>query len=971
MPDRTVTARLVADIGRYKGPLVDATNVTRDLAKEVNRTGALAKQKATEQAEAARQQEQAHQRQLAAAERLGRGMLIAGAGIAAGIGLATKAAIDWETAWAGVIKTVDGTEQQLAGLEDELREMARELPQSHAEIAAVAEAAGQLGVATEDVAGFTRVMLDLGTATNLSANEAAVALAQLMNIMGTSSGDVDNLGAAIVDLGNNSATTEADIVAMAQRIAGAGATIGLSEADVLGFSAALASVGIRAEAGGSAISRAMIEIEGEVRSGGDQLETLAEVAGMSASEFQQAYERDAARAIATFIAGLGRMQASGEDVFAVLEDLGFSEIRLRDALLRLASSGDLVNRSLDTAADAWEENLALAEEAERRYGTTAAQLQIARNRINDFAIDMGQVFLPAIGSAVSTIGSFIEILGEVPGPVKTVIGVLAAAGAAIGLLGGAALLAVPKIVAFKASLDTLATSGGAVGAMARGLRGTLAAIPWGPLGIALTAATIGITAYATAQANARAKVKELSQTLDEQTGAVTHNTRVWVANELANRKATGLLTVNSRQNRDFVDNLERANVSMETAVDAVLGNAAALAELNTQLEEAKRREEELSGGLKLAGTASREAFDAAKNRRRAIEEIIEVIEDESDSVDKATKIQQLLAEGAGEAADETGGLASGLDKVGGAAGNAASEVESLNEAFDELFGIQMDIDRATIAYHQGLQDLIDTLDEGERSLAETTQAGRDNRSAVLDQVDAIGDLRQANIDNGMAIDEANELYQEQLDAIEDALIERGFEEESVRDLIDAYRNMPASAITDVRAEGVETAIERVRRLREEVARLTGKTIRIGVTGGGIGAGSGVFERHGGIVAAQQGLITRSPTVLFGERGTGMEAFIPRDGISADRGLTLADTAARWHGGRVVAGDGAVLGGPFQWHGARPITLAAAEAGDTAATGRGSRFGSTVVEHQEVNVRAFSDRFSLRQVMDDLAFHGVT
>src|SRR5690606_5000345 len=190
-------------------------------------------------------------------QQLGTGLTVAGAAIAGGLGLATKAAVDWETAWAGVVKTVDGSEAQLAALEEDLRSMTAVLPASHAEIAAVAEAAGQLGIAVDDVADFTRTMIDMGEATNLTAEEAAVAIAQMANIMGTSVSDVDRLGAAVVDLGNSSATTEADIVSMAQRIAGAGATIGLSEADVLGFSAALASVGVNAEAGGSAISRAM------------------------------------------------------------------------------------------------------------------------------------------------------------------------------------------------------------------------------------------------------------------------------------------------------------------------------------------------------------------------------------------------------------------------------------------------------------------------------------------------------------------------------------------------------------------------------------------------------------------------------------------------------------------------------------------------------------------------------------------
>jgi hypothetical protein len=65
--------------------------------------------------------------------------------VAAGA-FAVKAASDWESAWAGVTKTVDGTAAQMAELEAGLRDMAKELPATHQEIAAVAEAAGALGL---------------------------------------------------------------------------------------------------------------------------------------------------------------------------------------------------------------------------------------------------------------------------------------------------------------------------------------------------------------------------------------------------------------------------------------------------------------------------------------------------------------------------------------------------------------------------------------------------------------------------------------------------------------------------------------------------------------------------------------------------------------------------------------------------------------------------------------------------------
>src|SRR5699024_2946994 len=101
-----------------------------------------------------------------------------GAGMLGGAALAAKAAMDWESAWAGVRKTVDGTHEETAAREQGLRDMAKALLASHQESAAVADAAGQLGIATPNIESFIRRMIDLRESSNLSAEEAATALAR-------------------------------------------------------------------------------------------------------------------------------------------------------------------------------------------------------------------------------------------------------------------------------------------------------------------------------------------------------------------------------------------------------------------------------------------------------------------------------------------------------------------------------------------------------------------------------------------------------------------------------------------------------------------------------------------------------------------------------------------------------------------------------------------------------------------------
>src|SRR5690606_40694859 len=92
-----------------------------------------------------------------------------------------------------VTKTVDGTASEMAVLEGQLRQLATELPATHGEIAAVAEAAGQLGISRENIVSFTRTMIDLGETTNLTAEEAATAMARMANIMQTPQAEIERL----------------------------------------------------------------------------------------------------------------------------------------------------------------------------------------------------------------------------------------------------------------------------------------------------------------------------------------------------------------------------------------------------------------------------------------------------------------------------------------------------------------------------------------------------------------------------------------------------------------------------------------------------------------------------------------------------------------------------------------------------------------------------------------------------------
>lgn len=325
---------------------------------------------------------------------------VAGA-VAAGAVAAGKAAIDFESAFAGVQKTVEETDTtSYEDLSKGIRNLAKTTPAAATEIAEVAAAAGQLGIKADDVLSFSKTMIDLGESTNLTSDEAATSIAKLFNITGTSMNQVSNFGATLVALGNNAATTESDILAMTMRLAGSGKLIGLTEQQTLALATSLSSVGIEAEAGGTAMSNTMTMIDKAVATNSEELAIWAKTAGMSAKEFSAAWKSDAYGSLQQVMLGMAKTTSEGGNLNVLLEELGINGIRQGDTLKRLANATSLMGDMTNLANKSWEENAALSKEANTRYATTAARIQILRNKMNDVAITVGTAMLPVINKII-------------------------------------------------------------------------------------------------------------------------------------------------------------------------------------------------------------------------------------------------------------------------------------------------------------------------------------------------------------------------------------------------------------------------------------------------------------------------------------------------------------------------------------------------------------------------------------------
>ena len=317
------------------------------------------------------------------------------------------AAMSFEDSFTGVRKTVDATEEEFQILAQGMRDLSKELPIAVEEINRIGEVAGQLGISKSGLVDFTETVAKLAATTTMSSESAAFSLARLASIAKLPESAFKMIGGVIVELGNNFATTEGMMTNLAMRIVGTGRVVGMSVPDIFALSAAISQVGVRAELGGTAMSRFLVAVSMAARTGGAELNTIARVAGMTANQFKDAFEDDAALAVAAFLKGLNQMKEDGEDVFAIMEKLGLNAVRVRDVLLRSSQAAPEFFKAIDLARaqeDLSDAENALEVEFQKRVETATSRVVLMNNAINDLRISLGEAFLPAVKNVADVIG---------------------------------------------------------------------------------------------------------------------------------------------------------------------------------------------------------------------------------------------------------------------------------------------------------------------------------------------------------------------------------------------------------------------------------------------------------------------------------------------------------------------------------------------------------------------------------------
>jgi TP901 family phage tail tape measure protein len=414
-----------------------------------------------------------------------------GLAVTASLGVAVNSAIAFESSFAGVRKTVDASEAEFAALERNFRNLSKQVPVNVNQLNRIGELAGQLGVrGVENLTNFTKSIAELSVTTDLTEESAATAFARISNITQEPISNIDRMGSSVVELGNNFATTESEITEFALRIAGAGKIAGLTTAEIFGIAAAFSSAGIQAETGGTAVQKILLDLNNQGK-----------------------------RGIGEFEGFVRRLADSGNEAGQVLTELGFADSRLQRAFLSVAGAGGVLEDAVRSSTDAFRENTALAEEAAKRFATTESQWIVFKNTVNDLAIVIASLLLPAINKILLTITPVISKMAEWAEAHPKISQSIALVVAALGILltvAGSALVMFTTIVSVLASVKVAMAAIG----IAAGVLAPLLALG-GPLALAI----VGLIALLITLAQHWEAVKWKAQLFAE---TLVENTKMWV-----------------------------------------------------------------------------------------------------------------------------------------------------------------------------------------------------------------------------------------------------------------------------------------------------------------------------------------------------------------------------------------------------------------------------------------------------------
>jgi len=313
--------------------------------------------------------------------------------VASAFQMSISEAIKFEQAFAHVRKVLDeGTDAK--GLRNSLIDLSNTIPVAATELAKFAMIGAQMGIAgKENLTKFADLVARLGETAEMSGEQAATMLARIAQVNKIPVEDYNKLASAIVGIAKEHNATAGEVMRATMQMQGLGAQAGLTAQQMIGLSTVLISSGLRIESLGTASGRMARDINNAVALGGEKLQTLAKLSGMTAEEFQFNWREDRAGTLVKVFEGIA---LAGDKSAAVLEKLGWQNVRVSSAANAAAISVDKVRESIAATNDFFEKGTEIFTQSNTVFETTAGQLKQVGEIIKNIGIEFGTAFLPAL-----------------------------------------------------------------------------------------------------------------------------------------------------------------------------------------------------------------------------------------------------------------------------------------------------------------------------------------------------------------------------------------------------------------------------------------------------------------------------------------------------------------------------------------------------------------------------------------------
>lgn len=332
-----------------------------------------------------------------------------------------QASSDIDSSYRDLRKTFEAEESEYQTLYDAAMKYSQSHVTSADTMLEMEAIAAQVGIGmkggAEAIQHFAEVAANLDVATDINAEDIALQMGQIVNVMGDLREDnVERFGDALVRLGNTMPAQESAIMQITQRLSAVGSVANFTTPELLGWAAAIAGTGQRSEAAATGISNTITAIQKAVGAGGDALDTFAKTAGMSADEFAQKWQEAPTEALKLFLEGLNGLD---EEALQRLEDLDITGVRQTQTLLALAQTTDTVTDAINSANEAWGDEAKgiassgdAAEEAEKKAQGFSGAMEKMKNSAQVLASTFGDAMVPFIEDLASKLQWLTDVINS-------------------------------------------------------------------------------------------------------------------------------------------------------------------------------------------------------------------------------------------------------------------------------------------------------------------------------------------------------------------------------------------------------------------------------------------------------------------------------------------------------------------------------------------------------------------------------